>query len=159
MKDTEFPAYKWARRQEKIPTEVEALRGRVSELMNELNNIKKEAETNQKWAFLEWRQRAEEAEQQVAELTGAIQNLVNVKGRHHTEQAYKQLESLLGKAKTAQFASPLAPPLPVIPDGCVVVPREATDEMLLAAESVKQYELSTPRLRWEAMLAAGEVKP
>lgn len=46
-----------------------------------------------------------------------------------------------------------------VPDGCVVVPREATDEMLLAAESVKQYELSTPRLRWEAMIAAGAVKP
>lgn len=46
-----------------------------------------------------------------------------------------------------------------VPDGCVVVPREATDEMLLAAESVKQYELSTPRLRWEAMIAAWEVKP
>ncbi len=46
-----------------------------------------------------------------------------------------------------------------VPEGCVVVPREATDEMLLAAESVKQYELSTPRLRWEAMIAAGEVKP
>ncbi len=49
--------------------EVDSLEQQVAALTDELNNIKKEAETNQKWAFLEWRQRAEDAERQVAALT------------------------------------------------------------------------------------------
>ena len=48
---------------------LEALEQQVAALTDELNNIKKEAEMNQKWAFLEWRQRAEDAERQVAALT------------------------------------------------------------------------------------------
>lgn len=35
MKDTESPAYKWARRQEKIPTELEQLREQVATLTKE----------------------------------------------------------------------------------------------------------------------------
>lgn len=46
-----------------------AVKDQVAALTDELNNIKKEAEMNQKWAFLEWRQRAEDAERQVAALT------------------------------------------------------------------------------------------
>ena len=41
-----------------------------------------------------------------------------------------------------------------IPEGWQPVPKNPTDEMLDAAEEVKQYELGTPRMRWEAMLAA-----
>ena len=46
-----------------------AVKDQLAALTDELNNIKKEAEMNQKWAFLEWRQRAEDAERQVAALT------------------------------------------------------------------------------------------
>ncbi len=53
---------------------LEALEQQVAALTDELNNIKKEAEMNQKWAFLEWRQRAEDAERQVAALMSAVKD-------------------------------------------------------------------------------------
>lgn len=42
----------------------------------------------------------------------------------------------------------------LIPEGWKLVPIEPTDEMIAAAEEVKQYELNTPWRRWEVMLAA-----
>lgn len=37
--------------------------------------------------------------QQRDELLKAAENLIRVKGRHHTEQAYKQLETVIAKVK------------------------------------------------------------
>lgn len=80
---------------------IECLRNQVAGLELDIAVYKRDAENAGRVEIL--------LREQVAELTGSIQNLVNVKGRHHTEQAYKQLEALLAKARTAQFASPLAP--------------------------------------------------
>ena len=44
-------------------------------------------------------QLATELEQQRDELLKAAENLIRVKGRHHTEQAYKQLETVIAKVK------------------------------------------------------------
>lgn len=41
----------------------------------------------------------EELKQQRDELLAAAENLIQVKGRHHTEQAYKQLEAAIAKVK------------------------------------------------------------
>lgn len=38
-------------------------------------------------------------EQQRDELLSAAENLIRVKGRHHSEQAYKQLEAVVAKVK------------------------------------------------------------
>lgn len=40
-----------------------------------------------------------EVMRQLNELLSAATNLLNVKGRHHTEQAYKQLEAVVAKVK------------------------------------------------------------
>lgn len=40
-----------------------------------------------------------ELKQQSDELLAAAENLIRVKGRHHTEQAYKQLEAAIAKVK------------------------------------------------------------
>jgi hypothetical protein len=53
------------------PDELAALRDRVVELEQEIAAIRREAETNQKWAFLEWRDRAEAAEAENARLREA----------------------------------------------------------------------------------------
>jgi hypothetical protein len=60
-----------------IADRIAALRARVAELEQKLAAIRKEAETNQKWAFLEWRDRAEHAEAENARLRGALQFAVN----------------------------------------------------------------------------------
>jgi len=39
-----------------------------------------------------------------------------------------------------------------VPEGCVVVPKEPTDDMVMAGWSVE--ELVTPNRTWEAMIAA-----
>lgn len=59
------------------PDELAALRARVAELESELAAIRREAETNQKWAFLEWRDRAERAKADNARLREALQFAVN----------------------------------------------------------------------------------
>jgi hypothetical protein len=51
-----------------IADRIAALRARVAELESELAAIRREAETNQKWAFLEWRDRAERAKADNARL-------------------------------------------------------------------------------------------
>jgi hypothetical protein len=51
-----------------IADRIAALRARVAELEQKLAAIRREAKTNQKWAFLEWRDRAERAEAENARL-------------------------------------------------------------------------------------------
>lgn len=52
-----------------------AWREECEALRAELNSIKHEAETNQKWAFLEWRQLAEERGVQIKQLEQEVQKL------------------------------------------------------------------------------------
>ena len=54
------------------PDELAALRARVAELQQEIAAIRREAETNQKWAFLEWRDRAGRADAENARLREAL---------------------------------------------------------------------------------------
>ena len=124
-----------ASRSEKIEQQAK----QIEELQSELSAIHQEKETNQKWAFLEWRGRAKDLqeqikvleatpipiavldqivrqEEQIAELSKlkrpdmvlvpcdviqSAKNLMAVKGRHHTELAYKQLcQSLINADET-----------------------------------------------------------
>jgi len=49
MIDNESPAYKWARRQEKIPTEVEVLREQIAALTKELDEARRNRERRMTW--------------------------------------------------------------------------------------------------------------
>lgn len=51
---------------------IDELAGERDALRAELESIRKEAETNQKWAFLEWRDKAERAEAENARLREAL---------------------------------------------------------------------------------------
>ena len=50
-----------------------------------------------------------------------------------------------------------APPLPAIPDGCVVVQRKVTEEGKCVLATPGNYR--TYQDQWAALIAAGEVKP
>jgi hypothetical protein len=62
-----------------IADRIAALRACVAELESELAAIRREAETNQKWAFLEWRDRAERAKADNARLREALEKIVEWK--------------------------------------------------------------------------------
>lgn len=79
-----------------------AVKDQVAALTDELNNIKKEAEMNQKWAFLEWRQRAEDAERQVAALTKEKNDWY----RLHDHVTDELVSSQAREAKLRDAASP-----------------------------------------------------
>lgn len=53
------------------------------------------------------REELSEIKQQRDELLAAAENLIRVKGRHHTEQAYKQLEAAIAKVKEQKCLRPI----------------------------------------------------
>jgi chromosome segregation ATPase len=55
------------------------LQGRLAAVEKELSEIHKEAETNQKWAFLEWKQKAKDLEEQLAVMTKERDKLLDQK--------------------------------------------------------------------------------
>lgn len=80
--------------------------------MTEIERLQRELAAEKERADYAWRntttiERARQEEmakrdsltQQRDELLAAVENLIKVKGRHHTEQAYKRLEAAVAKAK------------------------------------------------------------